>query len=415
MVRPLSSSLRAIVAISSIAAAAGAIAQAGFSLKDGDRVVFYGDSITEQKLYTVYVQAFVATRFPNLKVTFINSGVGGDQVTGGWMGDVQKRVERDVKPYNASVVTVMLGMNDGWYSGFTEDRSLGFRLGYAKMLGLLQNAAPNARFTLIGTSPFDDVTRKVSDTHYNDALVKYEEGVKDLAEAKKMGFVDFNKPLVDALTKAAQIDPEGAQKLIPDRVHPGAAGHVLMAAELLKGWNAPGLVSEVVLDASAKTVVKADNAKVSRFDGASWTQLDKSLPFPIALDDKAIALAMKASDFVNEMDRQIVSVRGLASGSYELSIDGKAVGTFSSDELGAGVNIATLDTPMKKQAWDVVACAFHLSDAHNVRWRELQYRFGAYKGLDAALNGLAKLEKDIRNTQMRLAQPKPHVYRISKV
>ncbi|HAF21319.1 MAG TPA: GDSL family lipase, partial [Blastocatellia bacterium] len=36
----------------------------GFYLKDGDRVVFYGDSITEQRLYTAYIQQYVYLRYP---------------------------------------------------------------------------------------------------------------------------------------------------------------------------------------------------------------------------------------------------------------------------------------------------------------------------------------------------------------
>ena len=35
-----------------------------FALKDGDRVVFYGDSITEQRLYTTYVEHYVLTHYP---------------------------------------------------------------------------------------------------------------------------------------------------------------------------------------------------------------------------------------------------------------------------------------------------------------------------------------------------------------
>src|SRR6478752_6938588 len=35
-----------------------------FYLKDGDRVVFYGDSITAQREYTARVEEFVLTRFP---------------------------------------------------------------------------------------------------------------------------------------------------------------------------------------------------------------------------------------------------------------------------------------------------------------------------------------------------------------
>ena len=36
----------------------------GFYLRENDRVVFYGDSITDQRLYTTFTETFVVTRFP---------------------------------------------------------------------------------------------------------------------------------------------------------------------------------------------------------------------------------------------------------------------------------------------------------------------------------------------------------------
>src|SRR4029077_13028569 len=86
-----------------------------FYLKNGDRVVFYGDSITDQRLYTTFVESYVVTRFPKLNVTFIHSGWGGYRVTGGGGGKVDLRLSRDVISYKPTVVTVMLGMNDGNY------------------------------------------------------------------------------------------------------------------------------------------------------------------------------------------------------------------------------------------------------------------------------------------------------------
>jgi hypothetical protein len=65
-----------------LALSAGLFAQ-DFALKSGDRVVFYGDSITDQRLYTVLTETFVHTRYPKLDVSFVHSGVGGDRVTGG--------------------------------------------------------------------------------------------------------------------------------------------------------------------------------------------------------------------------------------------------------------------------------------------------------------------------------------------
>src|SRR5580704_13036640 len=56
------------------------------ALHDGDRVAFYGDSITAQRLYTRFVEDFVLTRYPDLHLTFVNAAVPGDQVSGGYAG-----------------------------------------------------------------------------------------------------------------------------------------------------------------------------------------------------------------------------------------------------------------------------------------------------------------------------------------
>ena len=42
-------------------------------------MVFFGDSITEQHLYTTFVETYSLTRFPERHVTFANSGWGGDR------------------------------------------------------------------------------------------------------------------------------------------------------------------------------------------------------------------------------------------------------------------------------------------------------------------------------------------------
>src|SRR2546425_622917 len=102
-----------LITLSSVARA-----QSGFALHDGDRVVFYGDSITDQRLYTTFVEDFVVTRFPRLDVRFIHSGWGGDRVTGGGGGPIDLRLDRDVIAYKPTVMTVMLAMNDGGYRAF---------------------------------------------------------------------------------------------------------------------------------------------------------------------------------------------------------------------------------------------------------------------------------------------------------
>ncbi len=46
-------------------------------LKQGDCIVFLGDSITHQCLYTQYVEDYFYTRFPKMRLKLHNAGVGG--------------------------------------------------------------------------------------------------------------------------------------------------------------------------------------------------------------------------------------------------------------------------------------------------------------------------------------------------
>src|SRR2546423_1863028 len=90
---------------------------ADFFFKDGDVVVMIGDSITEQHLYSSYVEMWTVTRFPAWKLTFRNSGIGGDTSGGG-----NGRFKRDVLRYNPTAMTVDFGMNARGYAGFSEGR-----------------------------------------------------------------------------------------------------------------------------------------------------------------------------------------------------------------------------------------------------------------------------------------------------
>src|SRR3954454_2043471 len=148
-----------------LAAAGLAGAQDNFGLREGDRVVFYGDSITDQRLYTTFVETYVVTRFPKLNVSFVHSGWGGDRVTGG--GDVNRggggpidlRLKRDVFAYKPTVVTVMLGMNDASYRAFDEKVFQTYATGYRHLVDSIKEHVPGVRITLIRPSPYDDVTR----------------------------------------------------------------------------------------------------------------------------------------------------------------------------------------------------------------------------------------------------------------
>ena len=393
-----------------------------FALKNGDRVVFYGDSITDQRLYTTFTETYVVTRFPKLEVSFVHSGWGGDRVTGGGGGPVDLRLRRDVFAYKPTVMTIMLGMNDGSYRAFDQAIFETYAKGYEHIINSVEEKLPGIRITVIEPSPFDDVTQPTRfEGGYNAVLVRYSQFVKELAERDKLNVADLNAPIVAALEKAKAIDAELAKKIIPDRVHPGPGGHLLMAEALLKSWQAPALVSAVEIDAATKTTTGAKNTKVSELKSGneiSWTQLDEALPMPVDLNDPIVALAVKSSDFIQAMDQQPLKVTGLNAANYTLKIDGDEVGSFSGAQLAAGINLATLPTPMAKQAAEVHKLTLQHNHIHFQRWRQVQVPLAddnnskvqaAVKDLITAMD---EEEAEVVQQQRAAAQPKPHQFQL---
>src|SRR4051812_13568341 len=85
-------------------------AQTVAPFKEGDRVVFLGNSITDGGHYHSYIWLYYMTHFPNTRVTFLNAGIGGDNVK-----QMSDRFEQDVLPMKPTVLTVTWGMNDTGY------------------------------------------------------------------------------------------------------------------------------------------------------------------------------------------------------------------------------------------------------------------------------------------------------------
>jgi len=393
-------------------------AQGNFYLKDGDRVVFYGDSITEQRLYTTYAETYVVTRFPKLNVSFVHSGVGGDRVTGGWAGPIDLRLARDVLAYKPTVMTIMLGMNDGSYRAFDPEIFKTYSTGYQHILDSVKSALPGVRLTLIQPSPYDDVTRPASfEGGYNAVLVRYGQFVRELTQKEKLNVADLNKSVVAALEKAKATDSETAKKIIADRVHPGPSGHLLMAEALLKAWNAPALVTAVEIDAAKAQAVRTENTVISDLKeagGLTWIENDKALPMPLDLKDPVFKLAIQSSDFLQALDWQLLKVTGLKGQRYLLKIDGEEVGTFSRQQIEEGLNLAELSTPMVKQAQAVHDLTLKHNNVHATRWRELQVALAqqSLPHLPQAIEALDNLEADLVAQQHLMAQPRTRHYEL---
>ncbi|MGC2661649.1 MAG: SGNH/GDSL hydrolase family protein [Bryobacteraceae bacterium] len=412
-----------------LATAAAMQAADSFGLKDGDRVVFYGDSITDQRLYTVIAETYVATRYPDLQVSFVHSGWGGDKVSGGGGGPIDERLKRDVLPYKPTVVTIMLGMNDGLYRAETEANDRTFFDGMRHIIDSLKAGDPGVRITLIQPSPYDDVTRLPNfPGGYNEVMLSFSKWLANYAAQNGMATTDFNRPMTAMLRNANELAPEDARKILPDRVHPSFAGHLVMAEQLLKSWEARPTVASVSIQSSdgSATLKSAEYARVSDLhnegNAVSWTEIDAALPLPFnqwegMWGSGPVALVLKSGDVTQTLNQEPLTVTGLQSGVYSIKIDGTAVATVNDDELARGVNLAILKTPMTEQAKKVYDLTVSHCNIHNERWRTIQVPL-ADDNLPQTAPAMAAadaLERAVIDERHRVAEPTPHHFEIVAV
>jgi lysophospholipase L1-like esterase len=421
---------RLLVLLALLAASVAALAaQQSFYLHDKDTVLFYGDSITEQRLYTTFVETFVLTRYPQLNVRFVNSAWGGENAPGGNGGSADVRLTRDVLPYKPTVMTVMLGMNDGGYVAFDEERFKRYTAGMEHILQVVKEAFPNVRVTLLEPSPYDDVTEEPQfPGGYNGVLVRYGQYVRELARRNQMLVADLNGPVVEMLKKANALDPAGAKALIPGRIHPSAGGHLVMAEALLKAWGASPIVSVVEIDTASKQVARAENTTVTGLTVGStvaWSQKDAALPMLVSLRDRSLPigsrrgaatmdLALKSSDFMEALNQETLCIRGLAGARYTLKINGSVAGSFSREQLEQGLNLAGLPTPMMRQSLGVHLLTLKRGDVHEMRWKQLQVALhdDNLSRLPAVLEGLDAMDEELAARQRAAAQPVPCSYEL---
>jgi hypothetical protein len=265
--------------------------------------------------------------------------------------------------------------------------------------------------------------------------------------------------MVNVLKKAEKINPSLAKKIIPGRVHPSAAAEMMMAQALLKAWGAPATVTNVTINAASVNVSRAVNTKISGLkstDGAlAWTQLDGSLPMPIiALHEKwpqfpswnlflppqpnpkytnpATALIDKLSGFTHQLDREMLTVKGLSAAQYKLLIDGKPVGQFTARQLSAGVNLSRYFTPMLWQAYHVNNLVWEQIQTHFVAWHKVQTSFQNYvwgkklpvstendpavaRNVRRVVKYLDRIQHAIVKREYQANQPDPHHYQLIPV
>jgi len=370
--------------------ASGALA-GDFLIRDGDRVVFLGDSITEQRLYTTYIEAYALSRHPQWKLSFRNVGWGGDTA---WLrqrthpdekllfaaddetqqkmveDSVGKGLERDVLPLKPTFITIKFGMNDHSYQKFREDIFKAYVRSQTQLAKVLQGHG--ARVAFLTPQPIEDKRPDPDQDVRNQSLRKFSDGIKEVAQKQGATFVDQFDPYMAIMLRERATDPK-AFIGGGDAVHPGPAGHTMMAWAVLKGLGATALVSHAEIDGKAGKVTAAQNCRVENLkaseSGVSFDRTDDALPMPI---DPRAQGALSLAPILADLDQYDLQVTGLAAGSYQLAIDGESIAKVSADELGKGWSLANQAGPITEQAQDLLKHIFKKNELYFQRWRNVQ-------------------------------------------
>jgi lysophospholipase L1-like esterase len=358
--------IRTLTAIAAIVgASASPPAQADFLLRDGDTVVFLGDSITAARTYGKIVENYTLLRFPGRSVRFVNSGWGGDTAAGGL-----KRLERDVFAHGATVLIVAYGVNDIGWGLKADDEHKAIYLDAVRSI-IERCRERGVRVFLCSAA----VTAADPDKSENDFLQRMcDEGMRlarDLGERSIDVQRTMRKIQKRIRTANERLKPGQSPETLhaADGVHLNDLGQLAMAFAILKGLGAPAEVSAVTIDAGGPTVVQADGCRVTGLEAApdrvEFDRLDEGLPINFGVFG---ALKFRFIPVPDQLNRYMLTIKGLSDGAYSIEANGRGLGRLTASQLAAGVNLAssTADGWEPGGPWDAQAALLQrLTDARH--------------------------------------------------
>ena len=333
---------------------------AGLVLKQGDRLAICGDSITEQKMYSRIIEDYLTMCVPELDVTVRQYGWGGEKASG-FLG----RMTNDCLRFNPTIATTCYGMNDHEYRAY-EDR-IG-QIYRTNSEGIVQSFKAHGVRVIqgspgcVGKSPGWSKGAAMDDLNVN--LCRLRNIGIEIAEKDNVGFADVYWPMLIGGMKAKQKYGTNYAIAGKDGVHPGWAGHTVMAYAFLKGLGLNGDIGTFAVDLKTdKMTASAGHELVSAKDGvfevkstrypfcACVCGVNGKTSYPVcgedtSASDNSIRSGMTLVPFNAELNRFMLVVKGAKAKSYKVTW-GDQSREFSAGHLARGVNLPAefLSTP----------------------------------------------------------------------
>ncbi len=318
---------------------APATTQSTLLLKENDLLAICGDSITEQKLYSVYIEDYLLMCKPTQSVHAMQFGWGGEKVDG-----FLHRMS-NVLRFPVTVATTLYGMNDGYYGPLTPEHAQAYRDGTKAIVETFKKSG--VRVIVVGSpGVVDSKTFRPNnpdeDKVYNKTLSELRDIARDVAKAEGVNFADVHATMAEAMLKAKAKYGEDYPIAGGDGVHPGPNGHIVMAYAFLKAMGCDGDIGTITIDlAGNKADATAGHKVLSAKDGAIEIESTR-YPFCFFGDPKTPDATLGMIEFFpfnQDLNRLKLIVNNVASERVKITWGGESK-EYAAADLAKGINLA---------------------------------------------------------------------------
>jgi hypothetical protein len=347
-----------------------------FELRDGERVVFLGNTLIERAQSQDYWETALATRWPNRKIVFRNLGWSGDTVFGqarAGFGDAAAgfaALRDEVLRAKPTVILLGYGGNEA-FAG--EAGREDFRRGLRTLLDAL--APAKARIVLLTPTRLEKLGPPLPDpAEQNRNLELYCQDIREIAEERGLPVVDLF-----AANEVGDVRPKRL-KLTYNGIHLSEFGYWQTAIYLEQELDLPPRDWRVEIEAltDAANVPHEQGVKIGAAErtehGVRFTALDETLPFPrYPLADVPSGREPKPHG------TRVLKVTGLPEGDYTLRIDRRRIVSAGAAAWARGIEINA--GPEFDQAEELRQAIVQKNRLFFYRWRPQNetYLFGFRK------------------------------------
>ncbi|MDB5328588.1 MAG: GDSL-like Lipase/Acylhydrolase [Phycisphaerales bacterium] len=287
-------------------------------LNDGERVAVLGDSITEQKNYSVIIENYLLACQPAAGIQTAQFGWGGETTWG-----LAPRMAQDVLWFKPTVATINYGMNDGGYGKVDAKRLADYR---EKTKDIIQQLkASGTRLIIVGgpgavdTDAFRTIFAKGHDAAvtYNKTLATFGDAAKEVAQQEGVVYADLHTIMADAMVKFKATYPDKSF-VGNDGIHPENVGHTIMAYAFLKAMGCDGNIGTITVDLAGHKADATAGHKVVSMENDTLTIESSRYPFSVRRDVDALGIgsAMNLVPFDEDLNRFQLVLSGVPAGKH---------------------------------------------------------------------------------------------------